>query len=83
MVRWLKTVILAPSASLLLTPTIVTAQDGAVEIVREDGRVIRDRCLIRANSLGESKGDSVLSKIVATISDDQAFRPLRGAAARW
>ena len=44
--------------------------------IREDGRVIRDMYLLQAKTPAESKSEWDLAKLVATVSGDEAFRPL-------
>ncbi len=44
--------------------------------VRADGRVIRDMYLMQAKSPDESKGEWDLTKIIATVPGNDAFRPL-------
>lgn len=44
--------------------------------VRVDGRVIRDMYLMQAKTPGESKGDWDLTKMIATVPGNEAFRPL-------
>ncbi len=44
--------------------------------IREDGRVIRDLYLMQVKTPAESHGEWDLSKVLATIPGDQAFRPL-------
>ena len=44
--------------------------------VREDGRVIRDMYLMQVKTPEESKGEWDLTKSVATVPGNEAFRPL-------
>ena len=44
--------------------------------VRADGRVVRDMYLMQAKTPAESKGDWDLTKMVATVPGDEAFRPM-------
>ena len=45
--------------------------------LREDGRVIRDMYLFQVKTPAESKGKDDIYKLVATVSGEQAFRPLK------
>ena len=44
--------------------------------IREDGRVIRDLCLVQVKTPAESHGEWDLAKVIATIPGEKAFRPL-------
>jgi len=45
--------------------------------LREDGRVMRDMYLAQVKSPAESKGKDDIYKILATVSADKAWRPLK------
>jgi branched-chain amino acid transport system substrate-binding protein len=44
--------------------------------IREDGRMIHDMYLVQVKSPGESKSEWDLYKVLATVSGDDAYRPL-------
>ena len=45
-------------------------------VLRPDGRMVHDVYLMQLKKPSESKGPDDLSKLVATIPGDKAFRPM-------